>query len=202
MYRNKHLKKQKVSVHNVMYRTVGILIVLTLFSTWLLYGFYAKYTVSGDTGDSARVAKGVDIKVLEHEVELITDKTEAVENDRVYKLNEKNEVEKFTYSVVLPGVDLPKDPFIKIEGVPEVTYELYITVDDSKLPDTVTYEIDTEKWTEPPEGSKTYKYKGVIDSNFDGKKIYILKNNEIKVSEKYSETNFSLAFEAKLVQID
>lgn len=202
MYRNKHLKKQKVSVHNVMYRTVGILIVLTLFSTWLLYGFYAKYTVSGDTGDSARVAKGVDIKVLEHEVELITDKTEAVENDRVYKLNEKNEVEKFTYSVVLPGVDLPKDPFIKIEGVPEVTYELYITVDDSKLPDTVTYEIDTEKWTETPEGSKTYKYKGVIDSNFDGKNIYILKNNEIKVSEKYSETNFSLAFEAKLVQID
>lgn len=198
----KHVKKSWLSAHDVIIRTVGILFVLTMLSVWLLCGLHAKYAVSGSTSDSARVAKGVEIKVLEHDIELIKDAQEALKQDSVYKLLTDKEKKSNTYDVVLPGVDLPKDPFVKIEGVAEVNYELYITVDDKNLPDTVTYEVDTDNWTETPAGSKTYKYNSVIDSSYDGEELYILKNNEVKVSEKHTAKSFSLAFDARVIQVD
>ncbi|MCH5299097.1 MAG: hypothetical protein J1E96_04965 [Ruminococcus sp.] len=205
MHRLKYSKKQ-ITAHNILYRTAGILLVFALFSAWLLCGLYAKYIVSSSNSDSARVAKGIEkVEVIEHKVRFITDEKEAVEKDSVYELlsGTANEEHKgIEYSVVLPGVDIPKDPFVRVAGTSEMSLQLCIKIVETNLPNTVTYDIRTDDWTEDPKGSKIYKYKDVINSDFK-KDIYILKDNQIKVSEKYvGNGTFSLAFEAWLEQVD
>lgn len=215
MHRSKYSGKTQVSVQNIMYRTVGVLLVLTMLSAWLLCGLYAKYTVSESYQDSASVAKiGVDkLELLEHEAVLIDDADRAVQQDSVYELTD-NEVTKNDYDVVLPGVDIPKDPFIRIKGdskasidEAKTSYELYLNVVEEDLPDTVTYEM-AEGWklikTETSQSNGvvyTYKYNKVIDSQFSGK-FSVLKDNKLKVSASYvGNGKFSLTFNAWLAQI-
>lgn len=208
MHKRKYSKKSQLSVRNIMYRAVGILLVLTMLSVWFVSGLYAKYVISVSYQDSASVASigSGNLQLREHEAELITDEVEAVQQDGVYKLN-NTKVKGNTYDVVLPGVDIPKDPFIEITGEIEVPYELYLKVVKKDLPDTVTYEMADGWKLEETETSQsdgivyTYKYNKVIDSQFSGT-IYILKNNKLIVKEKYigNGKKFTLTFDAWLAQ--
>lgn len=207
MYRRKHAKK--LSVNSIVYRTAGILLVLTVLSIWMLGGLNAKYVVSGSSPDSAKVADfGVEIKVIEHNAKLIEDATKAVEKDSVYELTSET-VNKNLYKAVMPGVDIPKDPFIEITGSGEVSCELYVKVTEKDLPDTVTYEMadgwELEK-TETPQSDtavRTFKYNRVLVPPFSGE-YPILKDNKLIVSDHYvgSGKDFSLTFNAWLVQAE
>lgn len=210
MHRSQHSKKSQFSVHNVMFRTVGILLVLATLSVWLLCGLYAKYIVSENYQDSASVDSiGIgNLELLEHEAVLIEDADKAVQQDSVYELTD-NEVTKNTYDVVLPGVDIPKDPFIRIKVEPKATCELYVQVVEKDIPNTVTYEM-AGGWelikTETAQSETTvytYKYNKAIDSKFSGP-VSVLKNNKLKVSESYvgNGKTFTLNFNAWLVQIN
>lgn len=207
----KHLKNTKISVNKIICRTVGVLFVLTMLSAWLTCGLYAKYIVADSFEDSASVQKtGISkIELIENEVELIDDPDEAVEKDRIYDFidKEKNGNE---YKV-LPGVEIPKNPFIRITGStpassdePLVSYNLYLKVIEENIPDTVIYEILKDWEIVGEKGTTTtYKYKNAIDSSFSGK-IYVLKDNKIKVKENYVDNGkpFSLSFEAWIKQIN
>ena len=195
MNRKKHTKKSQRATHNVMYWGVGILLVLTLLSTWLVSGLFAKYVISGHIMDSATVAKtGIGtMELLEHEAKL---------DNGIYLLDEKKEVTENTYNRVIPGVDIAKDPFVKLDIDSDVTYELYIkVVKSTSFPDTVTFEL-TEDWIEIDATNGIYKYKNVFDTQFKGT-IKILKNDKLIVSEHYvgNSTDFTLTFSAWLVQV-
>lgn len=207
MHRGKHAKK--LSVNSVVYRTAGILLLLAVLSVWMLGGLSAKYVVSERSSDSAKVADfGVGIKVIEHDAKLIEDATKAVEKDSVYELTDET-VNKNLYKAVMPGVDIPKDPFIVITGNGEVSCELYVKVTEKDLPDTVTYKMadgwELEKTETLQSGTTvhTFKYNRVLVPPFSGE-YPILKDNKLIVSDRYvgNGRDFSLTFNAWLVQAE
>lgn len=207
MFKSKYSEKSRTFVHKVMYHFVGVLLTLTMLSAWMLSGLYAKYVVSVSHQDSAQVAAfGVEIEVIEHKAVLISDADKAVQCDSVYELN-KEEVQDNIYSEVLPGVDIPKDPFIRITGKANVPCELYVKAVVKDLPDTVKYEM-ADGWEffdseilQSGGTAYTYKYNKVIDSTFGGT-VYVIKDNKLEVLESYvgNGNTFTLTFNAWLVQ--
>lgn len=206
MNRKKHTKKLQRATHNVMYWVVGILLVLTMLSIWLASGLLAKYTTLGNHSDSARVAKGGYVEIWEHKATL---------DNGEYKLNktENGKVKEFTYAKVIPGVDIPKDPFVRLKlQDAEVDYELYIKVTEEDFPTyqptteskpakTVTYSVITKEIAESEgldyywilqedlskesKGIYVYKYSEVLQPGTTYDDIYILKENMLYVSEHY-----------------
>lgn len=147
--KNMHSKKSRFSLQNIVYWTTGILLVFTMTSLWLLCGLYARYVVSGDASDSAHVAKGLPtVDVWEHEAVEVTSETDEKGNAvgrGYYKLllpdeddgeadGEENLVKNNSYKKVLPGVDIPKDPFVRLTGTTEVDFELYIEITEKNFP--------------------------------------------------------------------
>lgn len=197
-----HAKKAQRSFGTLLFWAVGILLTLTMLSVWLVCGLFAKYVTTDDDKDIARVAGTgvVQFDVWEHEAENKSDEDATV----VYVLNEDELVKDNTYDTVLPGYDIPKDPFVRLElKDPEVDYYLYLRVIKSDdFPSTVTFDL-TEEWEEIEAGSGYYKYTGYFDARTDYKKdIFILENNELIVSDKYKGEYFFLTFEAELKQVD
>lgn len=227
---NTRKEKAMFRVHDVIFMSFGVLLTTTLLSVWLICGMFAKYITTGNDNDSARVAKTgvVKAEILEHE---------AYNKDKsgIYELrnDEKNtsdstlhkEVNGNKYTEVLPGVDIPKDPFIRLEIDSEVDYELFLRVTESEyFPEKVTYEIDKVNWKLVSEDTKNhtriFKYignaDGVINGYIDAGKHTILidkilVNNKLEVSQYYDADaeykkddngKFTLSFDAWLKQVD
>lgn len=105
-----------------------------------------------------------------------------------------------TYGAVVPGVNIPKDPTVKVEKLAGDAY-LYVVV-DNQLGTGLSYTVDG-KWTElANNGTKTlYVYNG-------GEKLTansivsqgVLANNEIVVDETVADGSMTLSFNAYLVQ--
>lgn len=196
MDRSKYDKKSQHSFINIIVWSVGILLMLTMLSGWFVNGVFAKYVIGDSYSDSAHVAgANAQLELLEHEANL---------NGGIYELNENKEVTKNTYEKVIPGVDIAKDPFIRLDiDDSEIAYELYIQVTESNpFPATVTYDL-TEDWELVDEVSGIYKYKNVFEAGtpYDDE-IKILKNDKLYVSEHYvgSLQEFTLTFKAWLRQ--
>lgn len=205
----------------ILYRIVGILFISTMLTTCWVSGSLAKYVTSGNGSDSGRVAGTgvVQFEVLEHEAK------ETYRNSGVYQLLEDEDpVKENKYRKVLPGVDIPKDPYVQLHlKNNEVDYELYVEVTEKNFPTyegkdqdgnpvsvkAVKYRIG-EDWklvedrSDSDKGVYVYKYDKYIDSNFNSnEKIYILKDNMLYVSEHFvGDGRFSLVFRAYLKQID
>lgn len=196
------------STGNVLFLTVGSLLALVILSVCLTSWLYAKYNVSDTRYDSARVAKsGIGkLEVWEHEIE------ETEENSGVYKLldGEDHLAQENEYKKVLPGVDIPKDPFIRLEiKNAEVNYFLYMKVTESAFfPETVTYKL-TDEWEKVAElsdednGVYVYKYKETITPDFGAAEIKILKEDKLFVGEHFlgEGKTFTVTFSAYLEQV-
>ena len=220
MDESKYSKKSQRS--NALYWTVGIILIITMLSVWLLSGLLAKYVVVENTSDSAKVAKGGYIEVLEHQAELVNGVYELELNEKIKKpVNQNN------YDKVIPGVDIAKDPFVRLylEDA-EVDYELYLTVTEKNFPTykptldsnpvkTVTYTVRTDLWilqdnlSDKENGVYVYKYKNILDAGMANTDIKILVDDELVVSEHYVGTDaqgkpqsFTLSFSATLKQVD
>ena len=193
------------SGHTILYWMAGVLLILTLTSACLLCGLLAKYTVRGSASDDARVAKGGSVELWEHKAEL---------DEGVYELTD-TKVQSNAYDKVLPGVDIPKDPYIITDLVDsEVDYELYLKVIKSdNFPATVTFDL-TDDWDVYDIKNGIYKYKGNLEQFREEKEdedkiIWIIKGNKLYVSEhfvgddgKTEPETFSLTFQAWLKQVD
>ena len=220
MDESKYSKKSQRS--NALYWTVGIILIITMLSVWLLSGLLAKYVAVENTSDSAKVAKGGYIEVLEHQAELVNGVYELELNEKIKKpVNQNN------YDKVIPGVDIAKDPFVRLylEDA-EVDYELYLTVTEKDFPTykptldsdpvkTVTYTVRTDLWilqddlSDKENGVYVYKYKNILDAGTANTDIKILVDDELVVSEHYVGTDaqgkpqsFTLSFSATLKQVD
>lgn len=199
--------KPRLFPHDILFGAVGVLLLLVMLSVWLLCGMYARYVVSDSYSDAAHVAGSISmVEVWEHE---------AVLENGEYQLTAK-EVTENTYHKVIPGVDIAKDPFIRLSGAPDVPCELYVRVTENNIPKDsdgqpmVTYQLNGE-WTETDEAG-VYKYTKTIDSNTTETVFPILEQSgdvindhkcELKVSEHYvGNGEFTLTFSAWLVQKD
>ena len=219
-------QKNKRSFGRMIYWTGGILLVFVLLSAWTLSGIYARYASTGTVLDSARVASsGIGtLELIEHAVSddypketsdeepKETGEEEPKKNSGVYRLLEDEVKTGNEYLKVIPGVDIPKDPFVRVELFdPEVDYQLYIKVIKSDyFPETVTFEL-TDDWVEIDAVNGIYKYKTIFNAGkpLPKTEIHILKDDLLTVSEHYvgkdnkgNLQKFSLSFSAYLVQMD
>lgn len=213
MARETRAKNKKRSGGGTLYWMVGILLMFTMVSVWLVCGLFAKYVTSGDDADSARVAGTgvVDFDVWEHMAENVSD----TDPTTVYELKTDELVKENTYNTIPPGYDIPKDPFVRLElKDSEVDYYLYVKVIKSAdFPSTITVTLSSD-WEEVPNEENLYRFKGDVDDDefqivngyIDAGTLkhdfYILEDNQIIVSQFYDGTPFEISFEAYLKQVD
>ena len=185
------MKRSKLHTHTILFWTVGVLLILSLLTVWFINGVSARYHNAKEGGDSARMAMGLPmVELKEHKANLV---------NGTYVLDNGTEVTGNTYNRVIPGVDIPKDPFVRLTGSSEISYGLYMQVTKSEaFPSTVSYTL-LEGWEAVTGQDGVYRYTGTLTGDL----IYILKNNQLKVSENYvDDGEFSLSFSAWVEQID
>ncbi|MBQ0037958.1 MAG: hypothetical protein KBS74_04730 [Clostridiales bacterium] len=127
-------------------------------------------------------------ELLDDPDKFVVKEHEATDTDKdgVYTLGDK-EVEENTYTV-LPGVDLPKDPFVKTEEELKLDAYVFVEVVD-KTGTNLHFTVDSDKWTEltgktGPNNGKVYAMKankGIAEAGSKLGPITILKDNKITV---------------------
>lgn len=183
---------------NIKFRT-WVLILLTLLIA--LSGFAAaKYvdtkTLGGTVSFTAKLADEFYLK----------ESTADRQSNGTYSLNKNNPITGSKQSYVLiPGLDIPKDPYIVIKGkTTDIPTYLFLEVVDNVIVDNVIVDADKEKLLEyelesfwipadtmkaPQQGGTVYVYgdpntNKPIEIKEDHESINILKGETITVSQK------------------
>ena len=121
----------------------GLLIVALLCG--LIGSTYAKYvkqqTLEGNVTIRANLGT---IELLEHKAER--------QNDGSYILDPKEEVNENSY-IMLPGLDIPKDPFVRIKEKSPIRAYVYVEVLNTLSDSALTFEVDTYDSTDNPGGN-------------------------------------------------
>ena len=164
--------------------------------TWLIAACAALVLVASVVGTIAYLTDTTDDvvntftvgKLLDNPLNfvLMEHKAEDDDKDGVYELKAE-EVDKNTYTV-LPGVDLPKDPFVKTKETLKLDAYVFVEV-VGKTGTALHFTVDNEKWTEladvtGPKGGKVYVMKdngGIAEAGEELGPISILTNNKITV---------------------
>lgn len=233
------MKKQNISLHDLLLRAAGVIFLLTMLSLWFVCGLLARYTKESRSGNGARVAVFGNVEIREHYAALKDVGDSDINDvyyggkfvDMVYALDDSSEVDGNTYDVVMPGVDIPKDTFVRVYSA-ETDIELYIEVVEKNFPvytkktaaddsdsdaveepvKAVTYAVD-DKWEKvdlPGEHlGDVYKYTDVIEAGSGVREINILSGEKLIVSQYYDADSykktggdFSMEFYAWTVQKD
>ena len=109
----------------------------------------------------------------------------------------------------MPGVDIPKDPHIIIEGKTEIPAYLYIEVRESVPNTAIVWNIEdhwleTDKLEPQTEGNKVYVYctDGVPQKITTDLTVYILEGNTVTVNQAllHGDNTNLLAFDAYLIE--
>ena len=110
--------------------------------------------------------------------------------------------------VLMPGVDIPKDPTIKITGKTALPAYLYVEVVDNISDLAVTYLL--ADWWQPlagvtgPNGGEVYVYNETVDGSTANMEIQLIKGNTVYVSQTLDHSadakSFSIKFYAYLLQ--
>lgn len=184
----------KTSKRIVFIKTAAVvMIVAALIGTGILAKYVRSVIFQGNVTFASNLAD--DFKVSEHKA--------VKQDDGSYTLNDE-ETSSNTYKV-MPGVDIPKDPFITLTNKSDVPAYLYIEIVDTST-DTVTYEL-TEEWTKidnckGSNGGDIYSYAYVLGKDNCSDPISVLKDNLIRVSKQYDENtnDFNVTFYGYLLQ--
>lgn len=112
------------------------------------------------------------------------------------------QVTENTYTL-MPGVDVPKNPMVKITGKTAVPAYLYVEV-CSNLPATVTYAI-VSHWTDlnitGPHGGDVYVYKSVLDGTTENLTLPIIDKEILYVSDTLDrKTTATMTFYGYMAQ--
>ena len=137
-----------------------------------------------------------------------------LQDDGTYELNMGNTVTANTYTNVMPGVDIPKDPYIIITDKSPIPAYLFVEVVDT-LPNSsgVTYTMDASNWLSLGDigknGGSVYVYQGNTGSavaitnttpNID--KIAILSGDTVYVSQALNFAGtVTIDFHVSLLQV-
>lgn len=125
--------------------------------------------------------------------------------DGVYQLDmDAVPVQAVTYSAVMPGVDLPKDPTVTIKaGALKGDAYLFVVV-DNQLASELTFDVNSA-WTKIGEDSTKALYTiaagKLTAGNTTDLAWHILDNDTVKVADKITSADLgTLTFNAYLVQ--
>ena len=125
--------------------------------------------------------------------------------DGVYQLDmDAAPVQAVTYSAVMPGVDLPKDPTVTIKaGALKGDAYLFVVV-DNQLASELTFDVNSA-WTKIGEDSTKALYTiaagKLTAGNTTDLAWHILDNDTVKVADKITSADLGmLTFNAYLVQ--
>ena len=131
--------------------------------------------------DQARVAAAAQPSVREHE---------AVLTGGRYTLDMNSVVGGNTYTAVLPGVDIPKDTYVTLNGNNETACVLYVEI-CTDAPDEVAYSVASgfSSTTElaPRNGGTMYKYDQPILPDGAQEALYIIRDNKLTVSDTFRD---------------
>ena len=172
------------------------LVLITAFSG-AVYAKYIKKTEFKDNTVTIQADLAKDFKIVESEVS----RNELGE----YSLISGTETSENDY-ILMPGVDIPKDPKIVITGKTALPAYLYVEVVDTHTDSAVTYEL-ADWWTlltdvTGPNGGKIYVYNETLNGSTADITVQILKGNTVFVSQnlKHNGASFSIKFHAYLLQ--
>lgn len=110
--------------------------------------------------------------------------------------------------VLMPGVDIPKDPTIKITGKTALPAYLYLEVVDTNTDSAIKYDM-ADRWqllagVTGPNGGKVYVYNETVDGSTANMEIQLIKGNTVYVGQTLvhsaSAKPFSIKFHAYLLQ--
>lgn len=190
--------------YGVLFRLAAILMILTIITTRMVFGLYARYSVVGGGKESARTAAMAGIELEELSVVIHPDIDDMIADDCIYTFGStfQNGIE---YEYVVPGMDIPKNPYIITDGKNEVPCYLYTEVIKEDVPDTVTFELQSE-WQKiegisGKNGGDVYFYSDVVEAGEKNDRIEIIKDNKIYVSQHFSADNtFTISFVGYMIQ--
>lgn len=166
----------------VRIRLILLVAVLSVILGSLIGGVAAKYIwsteITGTVTFSAKLAESILLK--EHQANKGADGS--------YSLDANTEVSANTYTL-LPGLDIPKDPFITVTGKTPIAAYLFVEVVESAELDTdiLSYSLD-DHWTPlsvaGKHGGKVYVYSSILDGGSADLTVNILKGQTLTVSQK------------------
>ncbi len=189
--------KRKIDKAYVLPLFLVVLIMITALSNAVFAKYLRRFNYDRKVTVSAELVET--LRLFEHE---------AVRNDMgEYALNNANEVSSNEY-ILMPGVDIPKDPHIEIKGKTSIPAYLYVEVVDKLNTTTVTYSL-TGDWTllsgiTGPNGGKMYVYKEKLTGTPADITIPVLSDDTVYVSASLdrTQTNLNLDFYAYMLQIN
>lgn len=179
-----------------------VLLILALLCG-LAGGAYAKYVKKQTLESSLTIKANLGtIDLLEHKA--------TKKNDGSYVLDKTNEVRANTYQL-LPGLDIPKDPFVRISGkTPIEAYVFVEVVDDLPANSGITYSL-TADWTKlegvtGSHGGTVYVYKEEVTNAFGSNgsgDIPILAGDKVSISQYLDKSvkDLKLTFYASMYEV-
>jgi len=198
------LSKLHLSAGEMIFRIFGVLFLLTMMSLWLVCGMLARFTSSEDKNEVARVAAAGQVDIFENEA-YFDDETYS------YQLRDDSIVSRNTYPVIVPGMEIEKDPFIRLYGNNEVSYYLYLEV---RASDRVRYELSSV-WSVTNDiaashGGTVYKFQSVIKPGEKRDIREILKDHTVRIRDDLKDKSqpsansdpFTMDFYAYMIQAD
>ena len=152
--------KKKTTTGPLLLRIALILLCMTLFSTSMLSGLYAKYTAKNNGEDSARVAKfNVEAAGLSGDITVNASQADAA---GTYQFTVTNHSEvAITYDLVItfPGgipdylqTSLPDKAAVKSGNTITFSDVASLAPATADTPRTLTFTVDLEKFTQPAAG--------------------------------------------------
>ncbi len=181
----------------------AILLLLTVISARMVCGLYARYAISDNSQESAIAAAAAGLTLEEIKVAVYDDTADMISADTIYTFGSKT-TDGLDY-IVVPGMDIPKDPRISTDGKNGTPCYLYIEVIAEQVPETVTFSI-AEEWiplTDVPGryGGDVYYYETIIQPGEKLDRIGIIENQKVYVSQDYSAGDpFRIAFRGYMIQ--
>ena len=175
-------------------RLLTAIAVLSLMLTYMVGFAYAKYVQTHKTNGSVTITADIGTIVLqEHKAQKRSDGSYVLTDN----VTVKNEY------ILLPGLDVPKDPHVVIEKPNALPVYIYVEVVDGRGSNSgISYYMTN--WTKlgavtGPNGGAVYFYKEQITTS---QTIYILDNNTVEVSQKLDKSikDLHLEFYAYMYQ--
>ena len=174
------------------------LVLVAAFSSAVYAKYIKKTEFKGNVTIQADLAE--DFKIIE---------SQASRNEMgEYSLVSDTEVSGNEY-ILMPGVDIPKDPTIKITGKTALPAYLYVEVVDNISDPAVTYSL-ADRWqplagVTGPNGGKVYVYNETVDGSTANMSVPIIKGNTVYVGQTLVHSAaakpFSIKFHAYMLQI-
>lgn len=182
-------------------RLLTAIAVLSLILTYMVGFVYAKYVQIYKTNGTVTVTVDIGtIELREHE---------AVQNpDGSYSLTDTqlpDETKTGNNYILLPGLDVPKDPHVVVTKPNNLPVYIYVEVVDNLESDSgISYSMSN--WTEltgvtGPHGGKVYYYNSKVETT---ETIYILDKNMVYVSQELDKDieDLHLKFYAYMYQAE